>query len=229
MRSIIFTILFLFSVTAFAEALPSAPHIVVTGNYKMKVVPDTLHMSLSIIETGKDVAKVTRLVESRSAKLISSLKALGIDKKDITSSQLRITPHYNWRNKEQVYAGTEVSRQVEIILRELANYNEFLKTLLDIRVGRINNSYLKSTKEKEIRKKALQLAVEDARLKAELLVSNISENLGAVYSINHHSAGQLMQKSRMAYAAQDTAESAFEPGVIEFTESVSVVYYLTRQ
>ncbi len=229
MKKITFLLLLSISLSLSAESLPSEPHIVVTGNYKMKVVPDTLYMSLSIIETGKDVASVSEQVEMRSAKLITSLKALGINKQDITSTQLRITPHYNWRNKEQVYVGTEVSRNVEITLRELALYDRFIRTLLDISVGRINTSYLKFSKEREVRKKALQRAVDDARLKAELLVSNVAEKLGGVYSISHLSAGQVLSSSRLSYKASDArAESAFEPGVIEFNESVKVIYFLTR-
>lgn len=228
MKKITFSLLLLFSLSLSAESLPNEPHIMVTGNYQMKVVPDTLHMSLSIIETGKNVAPVSQVVESRSAKLISKLKALGINKKDINSSALRITPHYNWRNKEQVYVGTEVSRNIEITLRELALYDQLIRTLVDIRVGRINSSRLLSSQEAEIRKKAMQRAVDDARSKAELLLSNLSEKLGAVFSINHLSAGQVIPVSRMSYKASDAPGSAFEPGVIEFNESVKVIYYLTR-
>jgi uncharacterized protein YggE len=228
MKKIVFTLLLSISLSISAESLPTEPHIVVTGNYKTKVVPDTLHMSLSIIETGKEVAPVSQRVESRSAKLISSLKALGINKKDINSSALRITPHYNWRNKEQVYVGTEVSRNIEITLRKLALYDRLIRTMLDIRVGRINSSRLQSSKESEIRKQAMQRAVDDARIKAELLLSNITEKLGSVFSISHLTAAQIQPRSRMSYQASNVAETAFEPGVIEFNESVKVIYYLTR-
>ena len=228
MKKIVLTLLLLTSLSIFAESLPTEPHIVVTGNYKMKVVPDTLHMSLSIIETGKEVAPVSQRVESRSATLITSLKALGINKKDINSSALRITPHYNWRNKEQVYVGTEVSRNIVITLRDLSLYDRLIRTLLEIRVGRINSSRLQSSKEPEFRKQAMQRAVDDARIKAELLLSNISEKLGSVFSINQLSAAQITPHARMSYKASSNTETAFEPGVIEFNESVKVIYYLTR-
>jgi len=229
MRIVFILLIWSLAQYSLADALPSEPHIVVTGQSRQSIVPDILRMSMSITETGRDVELVSEKTEQRAARLISQLKALGINKKDITASHLRVVPHYNWQNREQVYVGTEVSRTIEIILRDLGKYDVFIRTVLESKVGKINNTRLESSKKQEIRKASLQAAVEDARAKAELLVSNIPEKLGSVYSISQQSSGPvIMQQNRMAYRAEASANSSFEPGVIELSESVTVVYYLKK-
>lgn len=215
--------------SSMGQSLPAEPHIVVSGNSSIEVTPDTLHLSLSMIETGKDVDVVARQVETRAAGLIRELKALGIQPRDINSSQLRIQPHFNWRNQQQVYVGTEVSRTVDITLRELGRYDRLIRLLLDSKVGRINHSRLESSRASQLRKQAMQQAVEDARVKAELLVSKLPEKLGAVYSISYHSAQPGLPRQQ-SYQAREmaSADTAFEPGEIEFNESVTVIFYLAR-
>lgn len=214
---------------AIAGALPSEPHIVVNGQARQTVIPDRLRMNMSITETGRDVEMVSNKTEQRAIHLIAQLKSLGIAKKDISASHLRIVPHYNWQNREQVYVGTEVSRHIEIVLRDLGKYDEFLRTILEARVGQIHSTQMESSSQLEIRKASLQAAIEDARARAELLVSNIPEKLGSVYAISQQSSGPVMrQAGDMPYRAEMKAKTGFEPGVLEFTESVRVVYYLIR-
>ncbi len=215
-----------FAVTA--DTTPSEPHISVTGQHKISTVPDILRLSLSLIDIGQDVEEVSQLTRQRTAKLITNLKSLGISKKDITSSHLSIVPHYNWKNREQVYVGTEVSRNVEVILRDLTKYDELLRTILSAKIGRINSTSLESSKEKTLRKQAFQAAVEDAREQAKLLVSNIPEKIGSVYSIDHQSSGPVNVRSRALYRTREATQNSFEPGIIEFSESVKVIYYLSR-
>ena len=94
-------------------------------------------------------------------KLITSLDALGIAKEDISSAQLQITPHYNWNNSAQIYAGTEVSRTVEITLRDLSRYDDLIRSIIDAGVAQIHSTRLSSSKEKKIKEDALRGAIQN--------------------------------------------------------------------
>ncbi len=68
--------LFIFSIhSSFAGPLPDVPHIVVTGECEIRATPDILTLSLSVAETGFQVAEARDSVEKRSKKLIASLEA----------------------------------------------------------------------------------------------------------------------------------------------------------
>ena len=223
-----FAIVLLLSCSVYAGNTPDVPHISVTGQSTIVAVPDRLRLSLNLIDTGKNVEEVSKNIGQRTSILLVNLKSLGIAKKDINSSHLNIVPHYNWQNREQVYVGTEVSRTIEVILRDLGKYDEFIRTLLQAKVGKINSTELESSKESELRKQALQAAIKDARKQAELLVSDIPENIGSVYSIVHQSSMPVSRFSSGRYRASMEKVSSFEPGVIQFSESVAVVYHLSQ-
>lgn len=212
---------------AFAGSLPEAPHIVVTGEHEIRATPDTLTLSLSIAEIGLEVAAARDSVEKRSRELIASLAALDIAKEDIGSAQLQITPHYNWNNSAQIYSGTEVSRQVEVTLRDLSRYDDLIRAIIDARVARIDSTHLSSSHEKELREEALRGAVADGMAKAKIMVAHLPAKVGPIYSISPQSTNLPMLQSR--YVMADTiSTSAFQPGSILFKESLQMVFYLEK-
>ncbi len=212
---------------SFAESVPDVPHIVVTGEYEVRATPDILTMSLSIAETGFEVAAARDNVESRSKKLLRSLTSLGIAKEDINSAQLQITPHYNWNNNAQIYAGTEVSRNIEVTLRDLSQYDKLIRAILDAGVAQIHSTRLSSSHEKELREDALRGAIADGMEKAQIMVAHLPQKVGPVYSISSQASGVPFQtvRYRMAEMAD---QSAFEPGTITFKESLQIVFYLVK-
>lgn len=218
---------FLLAGPAWGDALPDQPHIVVNGRSEVKAIPDTLRLSLSLTEVGQEVAVAREQVESRSQQLIDTLKRFGVAKSDITAASLDITPHYNWNNKAQIYVGTEVSRQIEVTLRDLTRYDELIRAIIEAKVARISRTQLESSREKELRKQALQAAIADARQTAELLVAGFPEKLGPVYAITSSGPGYRM-RANYEMADRMAMASAFEPGEIELSESVQVVFYLAQ-
>ncbi|CAG36543.1 SIMPL domain-containing protein [Desulfotalea psychrophila] len=216
---------FLMSLHAQAGPLPAAPHIVVAGGSEVKAVPDTLSMSLQIIEVGRDAEQARAEVEKRARKLIETAKGLGIKAGDINSAALSVTPKYNWKNNQQIYTGTEVSRSVALTLRDLSKYDALIQAVLKSNVVRINSTQLSSSKDKEIQAEALQKAVADAKIQAQLLVAGLPQQVGDVYAINATSRPMQAAPAMYRMAAQ-VNDSAFEPGTLSYSKSVQVVFYL---
>jgi hypothetical protein len=217
----------LFAHQSFAGAVPDVPHIVVTGEAELQATPDILTLSLSIADTGFEVAAARDSVESRSVQLIKALTALDIAKEDIRSAQLQITPHYNWNNQAQIYVGTEVSRTIDVTLRDLDRYDDLIRSIIDAGVARIHSTRLSSSKEKELRQEAMAEAIADGMDKARIMVAHLPEQVGAVYSIAPASSGGPFPEARYQMAAADS-RSAFEPGTILFQESLQIVFYLVQ-
>jgi uncharacterized protein YggE len=216
-----------FTHQSFAGSVPEVPHIVVTGEAELRATPDILTLSLSIAETGLEVATARNSVESRSIQLITALAALDIAKEDIRSAQLQITPHYNWNNQAQIYAGTEVSRTVDVTLRDLNRYDDLIRSIIEAGVAQIHSTRLGSSKEKELRQEAMAAAIADGMDKARIMVAHLPEKIGAVYSIAPSSSGAPFPEARYQMAAMDSS-SAFEPGTILFKESLQIVFYLVQ-
>lgn len=222
-------LLFVFFIhPSFAGSLPDAPHIVVTGEYEIRATPDILTISLSISETGLEVAEAKDSIEMRSKKLINSLETLEISKEDINSAQLQITPHYNWNNRAQIYAGTEVSRTVQVTLRDLSHYDDLIRSIIDAGVAQIHSTRLSSSKEKKLREEALRMAIGDGMEKARIMVAHLPEQIGPVFSISPQSSNAPFPGARYQMAEMAKG-SAFEPGTILFKESLQLVFYLVKE
>lgn len=227
-------LLFLFSLLFFANqslasSLPDAPHIITTGSYEFSATPDTLHMSMQIFEVGRDVAKAREVVEERSIQLISTMKSIDIKAADITSASLNISPRFNWNNNQQIYTGTEVSRRIDVTLRDLNQYDALLQAVLATKIVRINNSQLSSSKVDELEAKGLQKAIADAKKRAQLLVQGLPQKVGNVYSISTTNQGPIPMASRYQANDMEMAKSAFEPGRLQISTSVHVVFYLINK
>lgn len=211
-----------------AGALPDQPHVVVSGQSEVRAVPDILKISLNLTEVGQEVTVARDVVEKRSQKLIDTLKQHGVKTQDIRAASLEIKPHYNWSNKAQIYTGTEVSRKIDVTLRDLGKYNELIKAIVEAKIASINSTRLESSREKTVRHEALQAAIADARQKAELLVAGFPEKLGPVYAISSGGPGNRMRGSYEMADRMVANAAAFEPGTIELSESVQVVFYLVK-
>jgi len=222
----VFLVIF-FAHQSFAGSVPDVPHIVVTGEAELRATPDILTLSLSIADTGFEVAAARDSIEARSIQLINALTALDIAKEDIRSAQLQITPHYNWNNKAQIYVGTEVSRTVDVTLRDLSRYDDLIRSIIDAGVAQIHSTRLSSSKEKELRQEALAAAIADGMEKARIMVAHLPQKIGAVYSIAPPSSGTPFMEARYQMAATES-RSAFEPGTIHFKESLQIVFYLVQ-
>lgn len=210
------------------SSLPDAPHIVVNGEHEIRVAPDTLTMTLGISQTGFDVAEARNSVEERSRKLITAFEALAIAQQDISSARLRITPHYNWNQKAQIYSGTEVSRTIEVTLRDLSRYDDLIRAIIDAGVAQIHSTRLSSSQEKQYREEAMRKAIADGMNKGAMMVEHLPEKLGPVYAISPVSSIGPHPQARYEIAAADRA-SAFEPGTIYFKESLQIVFYLVQE
>lgn len=227
----IFVLFSLFFITtqSLAGSLPDAPHIITTGSYEFSATPDTLHMSMQVFEIGQDAAKARDIVEKQSLQLISTMKQFGIKAADITSANLNVSPRFNWNNNQQIYTGTEVSRRIEVTLRDLSKYDALLQAVLATKIIRINNSQLSSSKADELEAKGLQKAIANAKKRAELLVQGLPQKIGNVYSISTTNQGPTPMTGRYQASNMEMTKSAFEPGRLKINTSVHVVFYLINK
>lgn len=229
MKKILSLFLLMASGISCADRYPESPYISVDGIYTIQTVPDMLFMSTQISKVDNSIANATRSVERRSAALIDALKELGIKKEDITSSDFHIFPKYQWVNRIRVFQGSEVSRTINVTLRNLSKYGELIQAVIDADVAVVTHTQLLSSREEELRKQALVGAVKNAREKAQLLLSTEDGSVGSVYSITSVGGGPapVVRLERTANAS--LSQNAFEPGVIEFRELVNVVFLIRRK
>jgi uncharacterized protein len=223
-----------------ASPLPAQPHVYVEGAAELEVEPDMMTFSLGIQATNKDLAMAKADVDTRSRRLIDASKKMGIKAVDIATTALNIHPEYDYKDSSRVLVGNQVSRQVDIKLRDLKKYPEFMQTLVAAKISETINTSLTLSDLQSLQDKAQMAAMKDARARAERLAKSQGKNLGEPWSIsefnNRQSESWELRPSRelMGNSAKVTAASLrmseagepFEPGVMKIKTQVFVVYLL---
>jgi len=243
-RFILSSIILIFSCSSLASPLPQQPHIYVEGSATIEVEPDEMQFTLSISETAKELTEAKSIVDVKSNKLISLCKKLNIRTKDITTSTLRINPQFKYNNGKRTQTGTQVSREINITLRDLSNYADVIRAFIDADITQTVNTTLVLSDPTGASDKAQEKALSDANQRAKRLAKHQGKKLGSVYSISEFNnrrqefsqlrvsrniVGQLGNIPTLSIGEakrSSVASEPFEPGVIKATAQVYVVYLL---
>lgn len=225
--------------------LPSQPHVYVEGSAELEVEPDMMTFSLSIQTVDLDLAKAKADVDQRSRLLIDTVKKFGVKAEDIATTALNIRPEYDYRENKRVLTGNNVSRQVDINLRDLKKYPAMMQAMVDAKVSETINTNLTVADKKAVEEKVQAMAMDDAKSRASRLAKSQGKVAGDPWSISEFNnrgnerwelrpARGLMGNSAREMVAASAADvgrfkmgaEPFEPGVMKITAQVYVVYLL---
>ena len=164
----------------------SAAHtLTVTGIGKVTVIPDVAYLTIGVHTEGKVVAEALQSNTTQAQKVADSLKALGVDSKDIQTTSFNIYPQQNFGPQGEV-TDTKyvVNNSVYVIVHNLSKMGDILNAVVSSGANNINGiQYDISDKDKAL-SESRSLAVHNALLQATDLSKSAGVTLGQVQSIN---------------------------------------------
>jgi uncharacterized protein len=102
------------------------PQISVTGEGKVKVVPDIGIITLGVENTGKDAAEVKKMNDEIVDKVIKYIKKSNIPASDFQTTNVSLYKNYDYEKKKNNYVANQT---ITITLKDLKKYNEFMMEL----------------------------------------------------------------------------------------------------
>lgn len=227
----------LLSSIAFAADLAEAgsSHITVTGTVITEVTPDRLVWSLALKNTGLELAQVAEKHAALSADVLKALKELGIEDKEVQTSQMEFGENMVYREREHVKEGYVASTTISFKLADLTRYKEVwlrLASMDQLSVSSVMYDHSKRIEfQKETRKKALLAAKEKAVVMAETLDARVGEVLSVSEDMETGSGWNNranLNNSIRAIAAEGDGEkgSSIAPGTIPIRMRVLVTFRL---
>lgn len=208
----------------------------IQGSATIESEPNLLVIMLRIKSLDENSAKkATEGVAIKLDQLIGSLEQIGISQDDIGSSSYTINQKYDWtyyengHRKERVFKGYEA---INIVRVEIKDFDKGGK-VIDVAssAGALVDSInfeLSKEKRNELKIKAMKTAAEDAKLKAETIISALDEELGRVTSVslNNYNYQPYRYWDSLSYSSLGAEEkSAAPPTTIlptDLTVSVNV-------
>lgn len=198
----------------------------VTGEGTVDAKPDIATVNTGIQSQGSTVKIVQDQINTAINKVAAAIKNLGVDQKDIKTSNYNINPTYDYTGSTQRITGYSASTNLTIKVRNLDSVNQVIDQATANganQVGGINFDVDDKTKAEN---EARQKAVSDAKNKAENVAKIAGFRLGRLVNYSENFEGQIRPIPMMAVGSVGgpKAETAVEPGSSEIKVTVTLSY-----
>jgi uncharacterized protein len=196
---IFFVLLFLFakwgpSIPVSVLSQQKGEPLIVSGEGKVFVTPDTAKLNFGIQESGGSLKIVQDSVSTKSKTLTDSLKKLGIAESDIKTTSYSVYPTYDYNTPNQRITGFSVSINYEVVIKDLDKVNEAITTSTASGANMIGSIVFEVNDEvrKEKLQEARKLAVSEAKERASGLAGAAGITLGKIINISENRYDQEM-------------------------------------
>ncbi|MGY1521871.1 SIMPL domain-containing protein [Luteimonas sp. A482] len=228
-------LLSLSSVAVFAGTpLPDAPHVLVHGEGKVSVAPDSAIVTMVVAHRSADAAEAKRVVDRAVNALLEAAPRFEVKPDEMSASDLALREDEDYDQHDRRLPTTHVAtREVKVRLDDLDRLGPWTDAALAAGFTGISDISFESTRETSLREDARARAVADAREKAGGLASAFGGRLGPVYSIN--SLGTMQSDGygntsldRVVVTGSRMDTGRYLQPKIDVTERVSAVFEIVR-
>ena len=180
----------------FAQDAPPPPPgprpaiFVLSGEGKASATPDLAVLSSGVVAEGKTAREALDANTAAMTKLIASLKATGIEDRDIATSGFTVQPRYIYSQRSDGtqgpprITGYEVRNTVTVKVRDLTKLGGVLDTAVTEGSNQIDGLTFDIAKKDELLKEARKKALADARAKADLYAEAAGVKLGRLRELS---------------------------------------------
>jgi len=234
--AIIIFFLCLFAFTKFAGPIPLSISSVTTqktdtftvsGEGKVTMIPDIAVVNVGVTAQGASVSLVQQQLNKKMNAVIESVKRIGIDSKDIQTTNYNISPTYDYTNSSQRVTGYQANANLTMKVRKIDNANAVIDVATGNGANEVGGVSFDVDDKTKAENQAREQAVADAKSKAQTAAKAAGFHLGRV--INYSEGGgaaprPIMMEKALSDSASSGSPTQIEPGSSELTVIVSLSY-----
>ena len=192
--TVIFTVMFA-ALPARADDTKPAPEarIIVIGEGSISAAPDHARITSGVTTRAKTAKEASDANAKAMAAILAALQSAGIEQKDVQTSRFSVQPVYTspGPNMEQSLTGFSVSNQVSVTIRQIDKVGDVLDRLVTAGATDAGNVEFLHTEQSKTLDRAREVAMVDARRKAELYAHAAGLTLGGVAWVTEDSSAPL--------------------------------------
>lgn len=199
----------------------------VTGEGKVTMIPDIAVVSVGVAAQGATVSQVQQQLNSKMNAISNAIKRLGIDDKDIKTTNYNISPTYDYTNPTQRVTGYQANSTLTIKVRKIDSANSVVDAATANGANQVGGISFDVDDKTNAENQAREQAVADAKSKAEAAAKAAGFTLGRI--INYSEGGGatprpiMMDKASLPMAGGG-APTQVEPGSSELSVTVNLSY-----
>jgi uncharacterized protein YggE len=201
--------------------------ITASGKGAIEAIPDVAYVNIGVITEGVELSKVQTDNAEKMTNVIASLTELGIKKEEIKTTSYNVNPNYNWDEKtgKSNIVGYTVNNTLVVTINEINKTGNLLDKVVANGSNSISSIRFGIKNETELYNQALELAVKDARAKAEAMGKGLGINNIIPFKITE-SSNRYTPVYNERNAAMDAAKATtpISGGELEISASVSIEF-----
>jgi uncharacterized protein YggE len=173
--------------------------ITITGEGESFAIPDIATFSFSVSAEAKNVSDAQAQVTNKMNAVLAALKSLGIEDKDVKTTDYSVWPKYNYISSpctnfscppgRQVQDGYTAEHSVMVKVRDTAKAGEALALAGEQGASNLSGISFTVDDPEKLTEEARALAIKNAKEKAEALSDDLGVRLGKVVSFYESSDG----------------------------------------
>jgi len=170
-------------------------------------------------ETLKTAADATKESVEKMNNIVASVKDLGVEEKDIKTSNYSLSPVYDWTEDDgRVLKGYEVYQSLDVKIRDLESIGDIISITTEKGANQVGSINFTIDDEYELKNRARELAIEKAKEKAEDIASQTGMKLGDiidVYESSYTPRYDNYSNAKLEMAADEAMRGAISSPSIE--------------
>lgn len=216
-----------------AETTPQeqAGSLNVTGYGVLTVKYDTATIQLGVSEERNDATQAYSAMSAAMNKVAAAIQAKGIKEEQLKTGMFALEPVYDYnKDGQQILRGYRATNTVIITTQALDKVPEIIQIAVAEGSNRLNGVTFSIQDTDALTNQALDLAVANAKEKAERVARNLGVTLGRARSISVQDQGRIPTWQwgggyyLSAGKAMDAAPAPVFSGTGEFSATVSVMF-----
>lgn len=208
--------------------------IYIDATAKVVAKPDIAVTTMGMVNEGKTVQEAQTANNGVMSKLTEKLKEMGVEDKDIQTTNYNIYPLYNYTENGRVLRGYEVRQDVTVKIRDLEKANEVLSLAGELGANNISGLQFIIDDPEVYKNEAREEALKKLAEKAQTLSKLLGVRFGKVVSYNEYSGDNtpyynVMKSSAMydlAGGVVNESISSVESGSTEVNMTVSITFQI---
>ncbi len=216
-----------------AQDHASIPTLSVTGTGEVRAQPDQAIVRLGVTQEGTTAREAQQKANSVAQAILTSLRQLGIDSKQIQTSQLTLYPVYTHNGPEPVrsepprIAGYRASNILSVTVDKIEQVGQVVDAGLKAGSNQVEGITFGLKDDTATRQQALTQAAGEARRKAETIAKALNVQLEGIHEVIEGGVSVMPVREMMMMARAD-ASTPVAPGEVTVNATLTVKYRISK-
>lgn len=212
-----------------AEALIQDDRLRVSGAAQVELAPDQALIWTNVRTLAYTAEEAQGENAEKATRILEALRELGVEEEDIRTHNITIWQRWDYTREQRIFLGYEARHNLVIKIRDLEKAGTILDRLVQVGQAELDRFEFQLSDRSSAETAAVELAIQQARSRAEAMARAAGVKLGAPVRIVDEtdvrsSARDYYRGYIFAEAAAAYSETPAQPGLISVEARVTVDY-----